>query len=105
MAREVLVLRETDSEAARDAARALADAMIRATTASATERLLFIHCSKAATNRTIDCGLHIRIVQTILGLTLKLRIGDKHRQNRHQTFANVLMTDFDTARNEVRVSK
>ena len=48
MARDVLVLRETDSDAARDAALARADAMMRATIDSATVRLLLSHCSRAA---------------------------------------------------------
>ncbi len=48
IARDVLVLRETDSEAAREAARAREAAMIRAITASATVRLLLSHCSRVA---------------------------------------------------------
>ena len=43
-------LREIAAEAARDAARARAAAMMRAITASATLRLSFIHCSIAGRN-------------------------------------------------------
>ncbi len=62
MTRDVPVLRETDSEAARDAARALAEAMIRATIDSATDRLFIQPLLQSCTNRAVHGGLNVRIV-------------------------------------------
>ena len=97
----VAVLRETAADAARDASRARAARMMRATICSATRAVRVEPLLERRAHRAVDERLHLGVVQAVLRLALELRLGDEDAEHADDALADVLGGERHAARREV----
>ena len=98
-------MREIESEAAREAARARAAAMIRDTMVSPTRAIVVQPLLERRSHGSVDDRLDFGIVKPVFGLPLELWFGDENRDDRNQPFADIFMRDFDSRGVRLCVSK